>query len=75
MYRLLGMAVWKGGRWYVRRRYLGRGPSRRRVIGGAAVVVIAIVAVAALARRQRAAADAVGVPSGADSEASAVDAA
>jgi hypothetical protein len=28
LYRLLGMAVWKGGKLYVRRRYGGRMPSR-----------------------------------------------
>jgi hypothetical protein len=46
-YRLLGYAVWHGGKWYLRRRL----PSARRtfVVGGAGLTVLA--AAALLARR------------------------
>jgi hypothetical protein len=39
LYRLLGMAVWKGGRLYLRRKYGGRTPSRLvTALGGVLVV-------------------------------------
>lgn len=46
-YELLGFAVWRAGRWYLRRR-LGRAVSARRVLLGAAGVLGAgaLVAVA-----------------------------
>jgi hypothetical protein len=47
-YKLLGMAVWKGGQWYVRRRY-GSGGIPKPVIAGGAVAVVAGVVL--LARR------------------------
>jgi len=45
-YRLLGVVVWKGAKWYVRRRY---GSAPRRVGAGAAVAA----AVAGLIAAQR----------------------
>ena len=40
-YRLLGMAVWKGGRFYVSRKYGGKVPSRIVAgIGGLLVLVV-----------------------------------
>ena len=36
-YRLLGKTTWKGGRWYVRRRYGGRRTPSKAKIGAAAV--------------------------------------
>jgi len=45
-YRLLGLAVWKGTRWYVRRRY---GSTARKAAAGAAVAI----AVAGLIVAQR----------------------
>jgi hypothetical protein len=44
LYRLLGMAVWKGGKWFVRRRYGGLVPSRR--VAAAGFVGLAVVALA-----------------------------
>jgi hypothetical protein len=39
LYRLLGMAVWKGGKLYLRRKYGGRTPSRLvTALGGVLVV-------------------------------------
>jgi hypothetical protein len=38
-YRLLGMAVWKGGKLYLSRRYGGRLPSRPIAAIGALLVV------------------------------------
>jgi hypothetical protein len=29
-YKILGFAVWNGGKWYVKRRYLGGGSSAKR---------------------------------------------
>ena len=46
-YRLLGMAVWKGGRLYLRSRYAGRMPTRpiaalvALLVVGAGVVLLA----------------------------------
>jgi hypothetical protein len=47
-YKLLGFAVWQGGKWYLRRRYQG---ARRKVVlvGLAGVVAAGVVA----AQRQR----------------------
>jgi hypothetical protein len=44
-YKLLGYAVWHGGKWYVRRRYLDRLPSART----AAVTGLAALAAGAVA--------------------------
>jgi uncharacterized membrane protein YhfC len=38
-YKVLGFAVWQGGKWYVRRRY--GGAARKLAIGALAAVVIA----------------------------------
>jgi hypothetical protein len=50
-YKLLGYGVWHGGRWYLRRRYLSKLPSRRR----AGIVMLAAFAalgvLIAIARR------------------------
>ena len=47
-YRLLGMAVWKGGRLYLRRRYGGRPPARVvAALGGLAVVGAGVAVLAA----------------------------
>jgi hypothetical protein len=49
-YRLLGMAVWKGGRFYVSRKYGGKLPARALAgIGG--LLVLAVGAVLFSARR------------------------
>jgi hypothetical protein len=47
-YKLLGYAVWRGGRWYLRKRL----PSRRRLgVPGLAVGAGLAAAVVAIARR------------------------
>jgi hypothetical protein len=38
-YKILGFAVWQGGKWYARRRF--QGARRRLVVAGLAGVVIA----------------------------------
>jgi hypothetical protein len=38
-YKLLGFAVWQGGKWYLRRRM--QGVARKAAIGGLAALVIA----------------------------------
>jgi hypothetical protein len=43
-YKLLGFAVWQGGKWYVRRRF--NGVRRKVVVAGLAGVVVAGVVVA-----------------------------
>jgi hypothetical protein len=49
--KLLGYAVWEGGKWYVRHRYLRRLPSRRAIaLGGVGAITVGAVA-ATLARR------------------------
>ena len=47
-YKILGFAVWNGGKWYLRRRY-GVRVSRKAVALG--VVGVAVVALAAGSRR------------------------
>lgn len=42
-YRMLGRATWKGGRWYLRRRYRAHTPSKRRA--GLALVGLAAAGV------------------------------
>jgi hypothetical protein len=50
LYKLLGMAVWNGGKWYLGRRYGGKaGAAKALAFGGAAAV--AAGAVVLLARR------------------------
>ncbi len=53
-YKLLGFAVWKGGRWYVRRQYGHLIPSRRVLAGAIVVSAVSALAIAA-ARRDEAA--------------------
>jgi hypothetical protein len=49
LYRLLGMAVWRGGKWFLRRRYaVARTP--KPLLAGA---LAAVVAAAVLAARGR----------------------
>ena len=44
-YKLLGYAAWHGGRWYLRRRYLSKLPSRRKA---ATIMLASLLTVAAL---------------------------
>jgi hypothetical protein len=46
-YKLLGFAVWRGAKWYARRRL----PSARATAAGAAGALAALGAVALIARR------------------------
>jgi hypothetical protein len=49
--QLLGYAVWEGGKWYVRHRYLRRLPSARvAALGGLAALAAGVVGVG-IARR------------------------
>lgn len=52
-YKLLGMAVWRGGRWYLRRTYGHLIPSRRTVL---VVLVAGGVGAAVLVGRRAASA-------------------
>ena len=45
-YKLLGMAVWKGAKWYLRRTYGHLVPSRRVALAGLVALVVAALAVA-----------------------------
>ncbi len=49
-YRILGFAVWKGGTWYLRRRYGRWLPSRKMVAAG--VVLVTVAALAAKGREE-----------------------
>jgi hypothetical protein len=44
LYRLLGMAIWKGAKWFLRRRYGRLVPSRR--VAGLGFVGLAALALA-----------------------------
>ena len=44
-YKLLGMAVWKGAKWYLRRTYAHLVPSRRVALAGLVALVVAALAV------------------------------
>lgn len=46
-YKLLGYAVWRGGKWYLRQRL----PSSRSIALSAAGAVVALSAAAVIARR------------------------
>jgi hypothetical protein len=46
-YKVLGYAVWQGGKWYLRRRL----PSARVSVAAGATVLSAVIAAALLARR------------------------
>ncbi|HVW18597.1 MAG TPA: hypothetical protein VHB30_10150 [Solirubrobacteraceae bacterium] len=50
-YKLLGMAVWRGGRWYARRRYGHLVPSRRAVLVAGFTGVAVLGAVVSLAHK------------------------
>jgi hypothetical protein len=50
-YKLLGMAVWNGGKFFLRRRY-GSAYLPKPVLAGAAVAVIAGVGLAVAAARR-----------------------
>jgi hypothetical protein len=50
-YKLLGYAVWHGGKWYVRRRYLDRLPSARRTAVTGLAALAATAAAVTFARR------------------------
>jgi len=43
-YRILGWAIWKGGGWFVRRRYGRWLPSRKMVAAGVVLVMVAWLA-------------------------------
>jgi hypothetical protein len=51
-YKLLGFAVWRGAKWYLRRSYGHLIPSRRVLAGG--LVAMAIGALLLAGRRQAA---------------------
>jgi len=46
-YRILGFAVWQGGKWYLRRRL----PSPRRVLVAGLLAGVGVTALVAIARR------------------------
>jgi hypothetical protein len=46
-YKLLGLAVWRGGKWYLRK----RAPSRRKLLALGAGGVSALAGATVLARR------------------------
>ena len=41
-YRLLGLVVWKGAKWFLRRRYRGAAPKAALAGGGLAAVAAAV---------------------------------
>jgi hypothetical protein len=45
-YKLLGMAVWKGAKWYLRRTYGHLIPSRRVALAGLVALIVAALALA-----------------------------
>jgi len=49
-YKVLGYAVWNGGKWYVRRRYGHLVPSRKVALAGLGAVAVAGFAAFAIAR-------------------------
>jgi hypothetical protein len=49
-YKLLGMVVWKGGKWFLRRRY-GTAMAPKPVLAGGMLLVIAGVVLAAARQR------------------------
>jgi hypothetical protein len=48
-YKILGYAVWRGGRWYLRRRFPGAG-RKAAIAGGVGALVAGGVAFAVLRR-------------------------
>ena len=51
-YKLLGMTVWKGGKWFLRRKY-GAAILPAAVVGGGTMLAIAGVGLATRRRRKR----------------------
>jgi hypothetical protein len=51
-YKVLGFAVWQGGKWYVRRRLSGTAP-KVAVVGAAALTLGSAAAVTAVAAQRR----------------------
>jgi hypothetical protein len=49
-YKLLGMVVWRGGKWFLRRRY-GTAMAPKPVLAGGLLLVIAGVVLAAARQR------------------------
>jgi hypothetical protein len=54
-YKLLGFLVWRGGKWYLRRRMPELRP--KLVVGGLAVLVVAGVAAGVIASQRSSGAD------------------
>jgi hypothetical protein len=54
-YKLLGFAVWQGGKWYARKRYGRFVPSRRVASAGAVVLGVGVFAALAARRERRSA--------------------
>jgi hypothetical protein len=50
LYRLLGMVVWKGGKWFLRRRYGAAMAPKPLLAGGALLLIAGAVLAAARAR-------------------------
>ncbi len=51
-YKVLGFAVWQGGKWYVRRRFSGTTP-KVAVIGASVLALGSAAAVTAVAAQRR----------------------
>ncbi len=51
-YKVLGFAVWQGGKWYVRRRFSGTTP-KVALAGAAALTIGSAAAVTAVAAQRR----------------------
>jgi hypothetical protein len=51
-YKVLGFAVWHGGKWYLRRTYLQKLPSARKSAGLTGLVILAIGGAIAVAVRR-----------------------
>ena len=51
-YKVLGLAVWQGGKWYVRHRLSGTAP-KLAIIGAAALTIGSAAAVTAVAAQRR----------------------
>jgi hypothetical protein len=50
VYKLLGMVVWKGGKWFLRRRY-GAAMAPKPLLAGGLVLVIAGIVLAVARQR------------------------
>jgi hypothetical protein len=49
-YKLLGIVVWKGGKWFLRRKYGSGMPPKSLLAGGLLLVIVGVLVAAA---RQR----------------------